>query len=151
MRFDILDVLARPDADPSPATLMVLDFALSYSDDWFRADDARCLDDFRSHSRRGDGCVRRRHSRESAGWPLESVSTRYHREPAGALARLSGGRTAQAVEGLPLEEVHFLPDEVANVAWAIERVAPESLGRGRTLCEPPPAPPSNIPPDWSGR
>ena len=35
MRFDILDVLARPDADPSPATLMVLDFALSYSDDWF--------------------------------------------------------------------------------------------------------------------
>ena len=23
---------------------------------------------------------------------------------------------AQAVEGLPLEEVHFLPDEVANVA-----------------------------------
>ena len=80
-----------------------------------RADDARCLDDFRSHSRRGDGCVRRRHFRESAGWPLES----FRLDTTASLPGLSrvylAAGPAQAVEGLPLEEVHFLPDEVANV------------------------------------
>jgi hypothetical protein len=35
VRFDQLEMLTKADAPPSPATLMVLDFALSYSDDWF--------------------------------------------------------------------------------------------------------------------
>ena len=35
VQFDLIDVLSNPDVEPSPATLMVLDFALSYSDDWF--------------------------------------------------------------------------------------------------------------------
>ncbi len=35
VRFDQLALLSNPEQPPSPATLMVLDFALSYSDDWF--------------------------------------------------------------------------------------------------------------------
>jgi hypothetical protein len=35
VQFDVLDLLSNPDVEPSPATLMVLDFAMSYSDDWF--------------------------------------------------------------------------------------------------------------------
>ena len=43
-----------------------------------------------------------------------------------ALSRLYlAAGPAQAVEGPALEEVHLLPDEVANVAWAVERVVPQ--------------------------
>jgi hypothetical protein len=147
VRFDILDVLARPDADPSPATLMVLDFALSYSDDWFlvpmtldawtifEATAVAVTDVF------GDVTLA---NPPDGRWNLFRLDTTA--SPPGLSHVYLAAGPVQAVEGLPLEEVHFLPDEVANVAWAIERVVPESLGRGRTVPEPPPAPPSNIPP-----
>jgi hypothetical protein len=34
------------------------------------------------------------------------------------------------LEAAPLEKVHFLRDEMANMAWAVERVVPSQLGVG---------------------
>lgn len=36
---------------------------------------------------------------------------------------------ANVLEGVPLEDVHFLRDEMANVVWAVERVVEGSTGR----------------------
>jgi hypothetical protein len=146
VRFDILDVLARPDADPSPATLMVLDFALSYSDDWFlvpmvldawtifEATTVAVTDVF------GDVTIA---NPPDGRWNLFRLDTTSN-PPGLSRLYLAAGPT-QAVEGPALEEVHFLPDEAANVAWAIERVVPQSLGRGRIVPEPPPAERTNTP------
>lgn len=38
--------------------------------------------------------------------------------------------SAPPVAGPPLEEVFFLRDESANLAWAVERIVPDGLGRG---------------------
>jgi hypothetical protein len=46
---------------------------------------------------------------------------------------------AEANDGPPIEEVHFLADEVANVAWAVERLTPHPVGHGTE-------PPSQVPP-----
>jgi len=40
------------------------------------------------------------------------------------------GAPAETNDGPPLEEVHFLADEVANVAWAVERLVEHPLGYG---------------------
>lgn len=37
---------------------------------------------------------------------------------------------AKLLEGSPLEKVHFLRDEMANMAWGVERVVPSQLGVG---------------------
>ena len=37
---------------------------------------------------------------------------------------------AKLIEGAPLEKVHFLRDEMANMAWGVERVVPSQLGVG---------------------
>ncbi len=37
---------------------------------------------------------------------------------------------AKLLEATPLEKVHFLRDEMANMAWAVERVVPSQLGVG---------------------
>jgi len=44
---------------------------------------------------------------------------------------------AEANDGPPLEEIHLIRDEVANVAWAVERATPHPLG---AATEPPPQP-----------
>jgi hypothetical protein len=161
VRFDVLDVLSRPDADPSPATLMVLDFALSYSDDWFlvpmaldawtifEATTVAVTDVF------GDVAIA---SPPDDRWNMFRLDTTSSPPGLSPLYLVAG--PAQAIEGPALEEVHFLPDEVGNVAWAIERVVPHPLGRGRLVPEPsaparatapsglvwtltPPAPPGN--------
>ncbi len=38
---------------------------------------------------------------------------------------------AQMTESAPLEDVRFVRDEVANMAWAIEKIVPNGLGEGR--------------------
>ena len=76
VQFDLIDVLSNPDVEPSPATLMVLDFALSYSDDWFLlpiALDAWTIFDATDSGR--DRRVRRRDARPASGRPLEPLST----------------------------------------------------------------------------
>jgi hypothetical protein len=70
---------------------------------------------------------------------------------------------ARALEGAPIEEVAFLRDEMANLAWAIERKIEDASGRAedrheRWLAarEPPPEPPeltsyrlaTRVPPHW---
>jgi hypothetical protein len=138
VRFDILDVLARPDANPSPATLMVLDFALSYSDDWFlvpmaldawtifEATTVAVTDVF------GDVTTA---NPPDGRWNLFRLDTTSSPPALSQLYLVAG--PAQASEGPALEEMHLLPDEAANVAWAIERVVPQPIGRGRTVPEPP--------------
>ncbi len=37
---------------------------------------------------------------------------------------------AKLLEAAPLEKVHFLRDEMANMAWAVERLVPSRLGTG---------------------
>jgi hypothetical protein len=53
----------------------------------------------------------------------------------------------QSLDGEPVEKVHFLRDEMANMAWAVERVVPTTLGTGisgyaaaRIAAGPPPPP-----------
>jgi hypothetical protein len=147
VRFDLLDALSQPDANPSPATLMVLDFALSYSDDWFlvpMALDAWTLFEATAVAVTdvfGDVTI----ANPPAGrWNMFRLDTAAN-PPALSRLYIAAG-PVQAIEGPALEEVHFLPDEVANVAWAVERVVPRNLGRGRILTDPPAAAPISMPP-----
>ena len=112
VRFDQLELLTNPDAPPSPATLMVLDFALSYSDDWFLVPMAL------------------------AAWTIfditaVAISDVFGDTSAGLSSLFLSASPAETNEGQPLEEVHLLADEVANVAWAVERLTPHPLGDGR--------------------
>jgi hypothetical protein len=144
VRFDTLELLSSPDAPPSPATLMVLDFALSYSDDWFliplkldawtifEATTVAVTDVF------GDVTVARPPDGRWNLFRLESPTA------ASNLSRLFiTASPAESNEGLPVEDVHFLRDELANVAWAVERVTQHPLGLGREA--PAPAPPEQVP------
>jgi len=146
VRFDVLDVLSQPEADPSPATLMVLDFALSYSDDWFlvpMALDAWTIFEATTVAVTdvlGDVTIA---NPPDGRWNLFRLDTTSSPPGLSRLFLVAG--PVHAIEGPALEEVHFLPDEAANVAWAIERVVAQSLGRGRTVPEPPAAEPANIP------
>ena len=110
VRFDQLELLSNPDAPPSPATLMVLDFALSYSDDWFLC---------RSRSTRGRSSKRPTvaitdvfgdmTTRQSARRALEPVPARRAQRAPNALAVCSSPRRRQKpIDGPPIEEVHFL-------------------------------------------
>jgi hypothetical protein len=137
VRFDLLSPLA-PGAQPSPATLMVLNFALEYGDDWFlvgvplpawsvfdatRVAITDCFGDVTLAERPG------------GRWNL----FRLHDESVAA-SQLSPlfvcASPAQPLEGPPVEEVHFLRDEVTNVAWAVEQVVPHPLGHGSERREP---------------
>lgn len=150
VRFDLLDALSQPDANPSPATLMVLDFALSYSDDWFlvpMALDAWTLFEATTVAVTdvfGDVTIANPPAGRWNMFRLDTATT----PPALSRVYVAAG-PVQAVEGPALEEVHFLPDEVANVAWAVERVVPRNLGRGRILTDPPVTAPVNTPPGLS--
>jgi hypothetical protein len=138
LRFDTLEILTNTETPPSPATLMVLDFALSYSDDWFlvplaldawtifEATAVAVTDVF------GDVTLA---APPDGRWNMFRLDT--NTSPAGLSPLFLAASPAEANDGAPLEEVHFLADEVANVAWAVERVTPHPLGHGH---EPPPRP-----------
>ena len=131
VRFDTLEMLSNPDAPPSPATLMVLDFALSYSDDWFlvplkldswtvfEATTVAITDVF------GDVTVAQPPDGRWNLFRLDALNA-----PSGLSRLFLTASPPEAINGSPIEEVHFLRDEVANVAWAVERVAPHPLGNG---------------------
>jgi hypothetical protein len=138
VRFDALELLSNPDAPPSPATLMILDFALSYSDDWFliplkldawtifEATTVAVTDVF------GD---------TTTAQPPDGRWNMYRLDAEGAPSNLSRlflvAAPAEANDGPPLEDIHLIRDEVANVAWAVERATPHPLG---AATEPPPQP-----------
>ena len=131
VQFDLIDVLSNPDVEPSPATLMVLDFALSYSDDWFLlpiALDAWSLFDATAVAVTdvfGDVTV----AQPPGGrWNLFRMHSSGTRATLSNLFVAAG--PAEAIDGPPLEEVHFLADEVANVAWGVEQLVPHATGHG---------------------
>lgn len=78
-------------------------------------------------------------------WSMFTMNT--NRAGGQADARLFVPPTVtKGMEGPPIEKVHFLRDEMANMAWAIERTVPSKLGDGasgyevtRTEPLPPPA------------
>ena len=129
VQFDLIDVLSNPDVEPSPAVLMVLDFAMSYSDDWFlvpftldawslfEATAVAVTDVF------GDVTIA---APPGGRWNLFRLDA--PAQPAGLSNLFVTAGPAQALEGPPLEEVHFLPDEAANVAWGVERRVPDAVG-----------------------
>jgi hypothetical protein len=131
VRFDQLDLLTNPDRPPSPATLLVLDFALSYSDDWFLVPIAMegwtifettvvaIRDVF------GDTTLA---SPPDGRWNM----FRLDRHGSSDLSRVFlAAVPAEANDGPPLEEVHLLADEVGNVAWAVERLTPHPVNVSR--------------------
>jgi len=142
VQFDLIDVLSNPDVEPSPATLMVLDFALSYSDDWFLlpmaleawslfdATAVAVTDVFGDVTMAGHPDGRWNVFRLEAGGPGAPLSNLF----------VAAG-PAEAIDGPPLEEVHFLADEVANVAWGVERRVPHATGHAVDASGPP-APPA---------
>lgn len=154
VRFDLLDALSQPGANPSPATLMVLDFALSYSDDWFlvpmaldvwtlfEATSVAVTDVFGDVTIANPPAGRWNMFRlDAAANPADLTAA----NPANLSRQYVVAGPALSTEGPVLEELHFLPDEVANVAWAVERVVPQALGRGRLLSEPPASAPATMP------
>jgi len=153
VRFDALDLLSRPDARPSVATLMVLDFALSYSDDWFlvpvpldgwtvfEAGEVVITDVFgdQAAARPPDG--RWNLFRHDLELPPDGVVAGVAAPP--SLSRLFvHAPPVDVIEGAPVEEVHLLRDETANVAWAVESVVPHQLGGGRQVRAAPESPPA---------
>ena len=142
VQFDTLGLLANADAPPSPATLMVLDFALSYSDDWFlvpialdawsifEATRVAITDVF------GDTTIA---NPPEGRWNMFRLD-RQIGEPALSPLFLSAS-PAEASDGPPIEDVHLLADEVANVAWAVERLTPHPVLPSRE------APPPRVAPD----
>ena len=131
VRFDTLELLANPEVPPSPATLLVLDFALSYSDDWFLvplALDAWTLFEAVVVAIRdvfGDTTIA---APPDGRWNMFRLDVR---DAADRLSRVFvAAAPIEANEGPPVEEVHFLRDETANVAWAVERVVPHPIGHG---------------------
>ncbi len=131
MQFELIDVLANPDIEPSPATMMVLDFALSYSDDWFLVPivlDAWSLFDVTVVAVTdvfGEVTVA---AHPAGRWNLFRLDVAGQETALSNLFVTAG--PADAIEGPALEEVHFLADEVANVAWGVERRVSDALGRG---------------------
>ena len=146
VQFDLIDALSNPDVEPSPATMMVLDFALSYSDDWFLlpiALDAWSLFDVTTVAVTdvfGDVTVAQPPGGRWNLFRLDSSGTRF------TLSNLFvAAGPAEAIDGPPLEEVHFLADEVANVAWGVERLVPHATGHAVDASGPP-APPATATP-----
>jgi hypothetical protein len=146
VQFDLIDVLSNPDVEPSPATMMVLDFALSYSDDWFLlpiALDAWSLFDATTVAVTdvfGDVTV----AQPPGGrWNLFRLDSSGTRATLSNLFVAAG--PAEAIDGPPVEEVHFLADEVANVAWGVERLVAHATGHAVNASGPPPPPPEATP------
>ena len=62
-------------------------------------------------------------------WSMFTIS----RSPAGGQSDtrfLVPPAVSKLIEAPPLEKVHFLRDEMANMAWAVERAVPSQLGAG---------------------
>ncbi len=143
VRFDQLEWLSDPEKPPSPATLMVLDFALSYSDDWFLIPIA--LDAWAIYEHTavavtdvfGDTTLA--HPPDGR-WNMFRLDR--HDSP-GLSPLFIAASPAETIDGPPLEEVHLLADEVANVAWAVERLTPHPLGGSREAPPQPLTPPAS--------
>lgn len=147
------------------ARLVVIDFALTASNDWFmvpcaqragtalRVEQVRVRDVFGGTTlvERGDQVDPARRAERWTMWSLTDHESGGVEPslllPAGYPSRMSGAA---------IEEVRFLRDEMANMSWAIEQTMPNALGEPWLSHEreaarlpagvpPPPAPPATGP------
>ncbi len=145
VRFDQMELLSNPEKPPSPATLMVLDFALSYSDDWFLIPIA--LDAWTIYETTAVAITDVFGDTTLANPPEGRWNMfRLDRHDSESLSPLFiAASPADTIDGPPLEEVHLLADEVANVAWAVERLTPHPLGESREVPPQPVTSPATAP------
>lgn len=136
VRINFGAVSAAPD---ELLRLLLVEFALTYGNDWFIAPfeaDLGAVYRLRSVVVTDAFGERTRipHYDEvdaaGAGWQLfnPSLLGRGQDEPAAGLLVLPPALAA-SLQGPTLEEVLFLRDEMANMAWAVERVVPNALGQ----------------------
>jgi hypothetical protein len=143
VNLDTLDLFTSPGQEPSVAAMMALDFALSYGDDWCqvplplpahvvsRVLVVEITDCF------GDVVA----AQPPAGrWNLFRPDDAA--APNGLADVFINAVPGRPLSGGPLEEVHLLRDEQANLAWAIETVVPHPLNGGVPVTAASPAPPA---------
>jgi hypothetical protein len=137
--FDLLQLFTGSERLPSTAALMALEFALSYGDDWCQVPlplPAHALCQVQSvviTDCFGDTVSAQRPAgRWNLFRPDEPLA------PDGLSTVFVDAAPNLVVDGEPLEEVHFLRDEQANLGWAIETQVPRPLGGSKA-----PAPPSD--------
>jgi hypothetical protein len=139
INFDLLELFSRTDRRPSTATMMALEFALSYGDDWCQVPlplPAHAICEVRSvviTDCFGDTVTAQR---PAGRWNLFRPDDPL--APDGLGTVFVNAAPNLVLDGDPLEEVHFLRDEQANLAWAIETQVPHPLGGSR-----PPVPPAD--------
>lgn len=129
VNFDLLELFSRTDRRPSTATMMALEFALSYGDDWYQVPlplPAHAVCEVRSvviTDCFGDTFTAQR---PAGRWNLFRPDD--PNAPDGLGTVFVNAAPNLVLDGDPLEEVHFLRDEQANIAWAIETQVPRPLG-----------------------
>lgn len=152
LNFDALELFSRTDQKPSTATMMALEFALSYGDDWCQVPiplvahtvcqvtSVVITDCF------GDTVAAQR---PAGRWNLFRLDD--PRAPSGLGTVFVNAAPNLVLDGDTLEEVHLIRDEQANLAWAIETVVPGTLGGGVSPVPPPPAarPAQEVGPSWT--
>lgn len=152
LNFDTLELFSRTDQRPSTATMMALEFALSYGDDWCQvpvplvAHTVCQVTSVVITNCFGETVA----AQPPAGrWNLFRLDDA--RTPGGLGAVFVNAAPNLVLEGDTLEEIHLLRDEQANLAWAIETVVPRPLGGGVPTVPPPPAvrPAAEIGPSWT--
>ena len=143
LNFDMLELFSRTDRKPSTATMMALEFALSYGDDWCQVPiplQAHTVCDVQSvviTDCFGDTVTAQR---PAGRWNLFRLDD--PRAPDGLGTVFVNAAPNLVLDGDTLEEVHLLRDEQANIAWAIETQVPRPLGGGM----PPAAPATAVRP-----
>lgn len=137
--------LEDPRFDPARVSLgpgdlgaaLVVEVSLTYASDWFlvpaalpigalhRIEELVATDTFGvAHVIRSAEQVR-----PASDWNLWTM-TRARPDLPRLAYLFTPASVADTVAGEPIEEVAFFRDELANLAWAIERIVPDGLGRG---------------------
>jgi hypothetical protein len=121
------------------AKLLFADFLLIHGDDWYLApldipsgslcwiDSLTVTDVFGVTN-----AIPRADAMPGNDWTVFSTTDTRTGSPAPFLVAPASA-IAAALEGDPIEEVHLLRDETADMAWAVERVAEDAVGRPQTL------------------
>jgi hypothetical protein len=127
------------------AKLLFMDFMLLHGDDWYLAPlevPAGSLSFLDSLTVRDVFGVEAAVPRAGApGWALFSTTDVPHRGLAPFLV-VPATASAALSAGAPVEEVHLLRDETADMAWAVEHIVEGPTGE--TRLEPPPPPPAPL-------
>jgi hypothetical protein len=152
LNFDTLELFSRTDRRPSTAAMMALEFALSYGDDWcqvplpLQAHTVCQIAEVVITDCFGDTVAAQR---PAGRWNLFRLDDA--RAPNGLGTPFVNAAPNLVLDGDPLEEIHLLRDEQANLAWAVETVVPHPLGGGTRPAPPPVSvrPVDEVGPSWT--